>query len=75
MQKISVDDTSVFFIIFFLFYNLFEGNTSEKSLFENHKHVIRLMEKFLFLAAPVRKETTNRASGGDEQVHVIIVSP
>ena len=31
---------------------IFKENTNDPTLFENYEHVLRLMEKFLFIASP-----------------------
>ena len=38
----------------YLLVGIFEERTEDPALYENHEHVLRLMEKFLFIAAPVQ---------------------
>ena len=54
--------------------SIFEGNKDDMSLYANHEHVIRLLEKFRFLAAPAEEKSTDGAIGGEEEVHVITIS-
>ena len=74
-----------FFFFFFLFFIklfiyifteiIFDSNKRDRSLFDNCEHVIRLMEKFLFIAAPVtiREELASTASVGEEQVQAVVM--
>ena len=47
---------------------IFEERTQDPALYENHEHVLRLMEKFLFIAAPVQfpGEITETNSADEE---------
>lgn len=50
--------------------SIFENNKEDPSLFENHDHVIRLMEKFLFIAAPVGFHDDLDADGEETEVYL-----
>ena len=50
--------------------SIFENNKEDPSLFENHEHVLRLMEKFLFIAAPVGIHDELDANGKETEVGI-----
>ena len=42
------------FILICFTVGIFEARKEDPALYENHEHVLLLMEKFLFIAAPVQ---------------------
>ena len=43
---------------------IFKENTVDTTLFENHNLVLRLLEKFLFIASPINIAAVSEAAGG-----------
>ena len=50
--------------------SILENNKEDPSLFENHEHVLCLMEKFLFIAAPVGIQDVFDANGDKTEVGI-----
>ena len=73
LLKESFSSKSVYALCFAV--GIFEERTDDPALYENHEHVLRLMEKFLFIAAPVQFPDEESENGGaDEQVTQVILA-
>ena len=59
----------IIFCLYYLLVGIFEERTEDPALYENHEHVLKLMEKFLFIAAPVQfPENITETNNASEEV-------